>query len=172
MKPGTYTMKLYRQEFLVAQSSVTIGAGTTTTKDIAAPAEPSHTQIFKIGEFDGQPFELKNGDKILRMHPTDPRMSSWGGTYTVGQSSARDFPMALGSDAGGVATVKFNLSSSQIRALTLRIGTTLSFQNGRPTVKLNGKWTGADPGAPVSTSTLHSPRISPSNLFWRVLCTN
>jgi rhamnogalacturonan endolyase len=115
----------------------------------ATTAESSRTSIF-IGEFDSQPFELKNGDKILRMHPTNPRMPTWGGRYTVGQSSAQDFPMALGSDAGGLATVKFNLNSSQIKALTLRIGTTLSFQNGRPTVALDGKWTGADPGAPVS----------------------
>ncbi|KIM34166.1 polysaccharide lyase family 4 protein [Serendipita vermifera MAFF 305830] len=149
MKPGSYTMKMYRGEFLVAQSSVTVSAGSTVSKDIAATAEPTRQSIFRIGEFDGQPFELKNGDKILRMHPTDPRMGSWGGTYTVGSSTPRDFPMALGSDAGGVATVNFNLAASDVRQLTLRIGTTLSFQNGRPTVKVNGQWTGADPGAPT-----------------------
>ncbi|KAG8831626.1 hypothetical protein FRC17_002853 [Serendipita sp. 399] len=150
MKPGSYTMKMYRNEFLVAQSSVTVSTGGTVRKDIAATPEPSRTRIFQIGEFDGQPFELKNGDKILRMHPTDPRMSSWGGTYTVGSSSPRDFPMALGSDAGGTATINFSLSSSQVRQLTLRIGTTLSFQNGRPTVRVNNQWSGADPGPPVS----------------------
>ncbi|KAG8841818.1 hypothetical protein FRB91_004653, partial [Serendipita sp. 411] len=149
MKPGSYTMKMYKNEFLVAQSSVTVSTGNTVRKDIAATPEPSRTSIFKIGEFDGQPFEFKNGDKILRMHPTDPRMSTWGGTYTVGSSSPRDFPMALGSDAGGTATINFSLSSSQVRQLTLRIGTTLSFQNGRPTVRVNGQWSGADPGAPV-----------------------
>ncbi|KIM23205.1 polysaccharide lyase family 4 protein [Serendipita vermifera MAFF 305830] len=149
MKPGTYTMKMYRNEFLVAQSSVTVSVGTTVSKSIAATVDPTRDTIFRIGEFDGQPFELKNGDKITRMHPTDPRMSSWGGTYTVGQSSPRDFPMALGSDAGGVATVNFSLSSSQVKQLTLRIGTTLSFQNGRPTVRVNNAWSGADPGAPT-----------------------
>ena len=153
MKPGTYTMKMYRNEYLVAQSSVTVNTGNTVSKNIAATPDPSHDSIFRIGEFDGQPFELKNGDKILRMHPTDPRMSSWGGTYTVGQSKPANFPMAIGLDAGGVVTVNFNLSASQVRQLTLRIGTTLSFQNGRPSVKVNGQWSGADPGAPVRTLT-------------------
>ncbi|KAF2870633.1 Rhamnogalacturonase B, N-terminal-domain-containing protein [Massariosphaeria phaeospora] len=146
MKPGTYSMKLYKQEFLVANDTVTITAGQTTSKDIASK-EPSTPAIWRIGNFDGQPRDLKNGDKIERMHPSDSRMGTWGGSFTVGTSSAKDFPMALWSKEGGTATVTFTLTQAQVKAHVLRIGTTLSFKGGRPSVKI-GSWTGADPGAP------------------------
>ncbi|OLN97785.1 Rhamnogalacturonate lyase A 2, partial [Colletotrichum chlorophyti] len=147
MKPGTYTMKLYRQEFPVAQETVTVTAGGIVTKNIAS-TESSPSVIWRIGNFDGQPLELKNGDKIERMHPSDTRMSAWGGTYTVGKSQARDFPMALFAKEGGVATVNFNLAANQLSGVTLRIGTTLSFKGGRPNAKINS-WQASDPGAPT-----------------------
>ncbi|KAI2776698.1 polysaccharide lyase family 4 protein [Daldinia loculata] len=146
MKPGTYTMKLYKGEYEVAKDTVTVTAGSDTAKNIAS-AEPNTSVVWRIGNFDGQPLELKNGDKIERMHPSDTRMGSWGGTYTVGQSSARDFPMALFSKTGGNVKVNFNLAANQVRDLTLRVGTTLSFKGGRPSVAI-GSWTGKDPGAP------------------------
>ncbi|KAK0725849.1 rhamnogalacturonase B [Lasiosphaeris hirsuta] len=147
MKPGTYTMKLYRGEFPIAQDSVTVSAGAKTSKNIAS-TEASPSVVWRIGNFDGQPFELKNGDKIERMHPEDVRMGSWGGSYTVGKSSPKDFPMALFSKKGGDATVTFNVVANQAKAeTTLRVGTTLSFKGGRPSVKI-GSWTGKDPGAP------------------------
>ncbi|KAI1642378.1 polysaccharide lyase family 4 protein [Daldinia loculata] len=146
MKPGTYTMKLYKGEYEVAKDTVTVTAGSDTAKNIAS-AEPNTSVVWRIGNFDGQPLELKNGDKIERMHPSDARMGSWGGTYTVGQSSGRDFPMALFSKTGGNVKVNFNLAANQVRDLTLRVGTTLSFKGGRPSVAI-GSWTGKDPGAP------------------------
>ncbi|KAH7128202.1 Rhamnogalacturonase B, N-terminal-domain-containing protein [Dendryphion nanum] len=146
MKPGTYSTKVYKQELLVANSSVTVTSGVSTVQDIASK-EPNPAVIWRIGEFDGQPFELKNGDKITRMHPSDVRMGSWGGTFSVGQSQAKDFPMALWSKQGGTATVTFTLIQAQVKAHLLRIGTTLSFKGGRPSVKI-GSWTGSDPGAP------------------------
>lgn len=150
MKPGSYTMKMYKGEFLVTTDSVTVTAGQTATKDIASK-EAAPAIIWRVGEFDGQPFELKNGDKITRMHPSDSRMSSWGGSYTVGTSKASDFPMALWTKQSGATTaaVNFELASSQVKAHVLRVGTTLSFKGGRPSVKI-GNWTGSDPGAPVS----------------------
>lgn len=148
MKPGTYTMKLYKQEFLVANDTVTVTAGQTVSKDIASK-ESNPAVIWRIGNFDGQPFDLKNGDKIERMHPSDVRMSKWGGSFTVGQSKATDFPMALWSKEGGTATVTFTLTQDQVKGHVLRIGTTLSFKGGRPSVKINS-WSGSDPGAPVS----------------------
>jgi rhamnogalacturonan endolyase len=147
MKPGAYSMKLYKDEYLVANDSVTITAGKQAKKDISSK-ETTTPAIWRIGDFDGQPFELKNGDKIERMHPSDVRMGSWGGTYTVGQSSPKDFPMALWSKQGGTVTVNFSLTQDQVKAHTLRIGTTLSFKGGRPSVKI-GSWSGSDPGAPV-----------------------
>jgi rhamnogalacturonan endolyase len=148
MKPGTYTMKLYRGEYPIAEDKVTVTAGQTTTKSIVS-AEKTANVIWRIGDFDGQPFELKNGDKIERMHPSDVRMGSWGGKYVVGRSKANEFPMALFAKQGGVATVTFNLESNQVANAVLRIGTTLSFKGGRPSVKINS-WSGKDPGAPVS----------------------
>lgn len=148
MKPGTYTVKIYRDEFQVAQDTVTVTAGSNITRNITS-TESNPSLIWRIGDFDGQPFELKNGDKIERMHPSDVRMGSWGGMYTVGKSTPKDFPMALFSKQGGTATVNFNLTADQVRDAVLRVGTTLSFKGGRPSVKI-GSWTGKDPGAPVS----------------------
>ncbi|KAI8211031.1 Rhamnogalacturonate lyase A [Colletotrichum sp. SAR 10_86] len=147
MKPGTYMMKLYRDEFPVAEDNVTITAGCKITKDIAS-TESKPSVIWRIGEFDGKPTELKNGDKIERMHPSDARMESWGGTYTVGKSQAKDFPMALFAKAGGLATVDFNLAGDQLDGVVLRVGTTLSFKGGRPSAKIND-WQASDPGAPT-----------------------
>jgi len=151
MKPGTYTMKLYKQELLVATSSVTVTAGQTTSKDIAS-AEASPSIIWRIGDFDGQPLELKNGDKILRMHPSDSRMAAWGGTYTVGTSIAKDFPIAVWAKiASSTPTIKFKLTAQQTGTAKLRVGTTLSFKGGRPSVQVNS-WTGKEAAAPVRVS--------------------
>ncbi|KAK6534029.1 hypothetical protein TWF281_005369 [Arthrobotrys megalospora] len=147
MKPGTYTMKLYKGELEVASSSVSVTAGGTTSKSISS-TEANPSIVWRVGNFDGQPFEFKNGDKFLRMHPSDSRMSSWGGTYTVGSSSASAFPMAVFKSIGGSAIVKFTLSSSQLVQMTLRIGTTLSFAGARPSVTINS-WSGSVPAAPV-----------------------
>ena len=157
MKPGTYTVKLYRGEFPIAQDSVSVTAGGTTTKNITS-TESNPSVVWRVGHFDGRPMELKNGDKIERMHPSDVRMGKWGGDYTVGKSSAKDFPMALFSKQGGTATISFTLTSSQTASeMTLRVGTTLSFKGGRPSVKI-GSWQGKDPGAPVSTRIGCVPR--------------
>ncbi|KAJ3056934.1 hypothetical protein HK097_002312 [Rhizophlyctis rosea] len=147
MKPGTYTVKMYKNEYPVYTGSVTVTKGSTTTHNIAS-TEPTRSVIWKIGEFDGQPFELKNGDKFLRMHPSDSRMSSWGGTYTVGTSSARDFPMAIFKSIGNAAVINFNLNTVPSNAI-LRIGTTLSFGGGRPSVTINS-YSPAAPGAPTN----------------------
>jgi rhamnogalacturonan endolyase len=55
--------------------------------------------------------------------------------------------MALWSKQNTAATINFQLTSAQVKAHVLRVGTTLSFKGGRPSVKI-GSWTGADPGAP------------------------
>ncbi|KAF2122537.1 Rhamnogalacturonase B, N-terminal-domain-containing protein [Lophiotrema nucula] len=146
MKPGSYTMKVYKGEFLVTTDSVTVTAGQTLTKDIASK-EAAPKVIWRIGEFDGRPQDLKNGDKIERMHPSDGRMGSWGGAFDVAKNVAKDMPMALWSKQSGAVTINFQLTADQVKQHVLRIGTTLSFKGGRPSVKI-GSWTGADPGAP------------------------
>jgi rhamnogalacturonan endolyase len=75
-------------------------------------------------------------------------MSKWGGTYTVGSSKANEFPMAIFAKTGGTGNVNFDLSSAQATtALTLRVGTTLSFKGGRPQPRI-GSWTGPAPKVP------------------------
>ncbi|TID21605.1 polysaccharide lyase family 4 protein [Venturia nashicola] len=144
MKPGTYEMIMYKQEYPVANTSVSVTVGSVTTKDIAS-TESTATPVWRVGQFDGQPFEFKNGDKFLTMHPSDKRMSKWGGSYTVGASTTKDFPMALFAKIGGNATIHFNLTSTQASApMTLRVGTTLSFKGGRPVPRI-GSWTSIPP---------------------------
>ncbi|RDW67222.1 putative rhamnogalacturonase B [Aspergillus mulundensis] len=152
MKPGTYTMKYYQGEYAVAQDTVTVTAGSTTTKNISGSVKTG-TTIFKIGAWDGQPTGFRNADKQLRMHPSDSRMSSWGPlTYTVGSSSLSDFPMAIFKSVNNPVTIKFTATSAQTGAATLRIGTTLSFAGGRPQATINS-YTGSAPAAPTNLNS-------------------
>jgi rhamnogalacturonan endolyase len=152
MKPGTYTMVLYQTEFKVATSSVTVSAGGRVSKDIAS-ALPSHNTLWQIGAYDGQPFEFLNGDKFLRMHPSDSRMSSWSPrTFTVGSSQTRDMPMAIFKAVNNPQTINFNLNSAPSAGATLRIATTLSFAGGRPQATVNG-WAGPTPAAPTNLNS-------------------
>uniref|UniRef100_A0A0W0G986 rhamnogalacturonan endolyase n=1 Tax=Moniliophthora roreri TaxID=221103 RepID=A0A0W0G986_MONRR len=145
MKPGTYTMTLYKVELAVASQSVTVSAGGTTSANIASK-EATPTVIWQIGDLDGTPRGFLNADKIETMHPSDSRMSSWGPkTFTVGDAVSQ-FPMAIFKDIGGV-TINFSLSSSQIGARTLEIHTTLAFAGGRPVVTVNN-WTSSTPAVP------------------------
>ncbi|KKF92477.1 putative rhamnogalacturonase [Ceratocystis platani] len=147
MKPGDYTMVLYQTEYKVATSQVTVTAGKTASKSIASTYKAPETSLFKIGEFDGQPFELLNGDKFLRMHPSDKRMGAWDAPeFMVGTSKASDFPMAIFKTVN-TPTISFNLKSDP-GAATLRISTTVSSNGGRPQAVVNN-WSAAAPGAPV-----------------------
>jgi rhamnogalacturonan endolyase len=146
MKPGTYTMTLYKVEQAVKTQSVTVTVGTTVTSNIASE-EPTYNSIWQIGDWDGTPRGFLNADKIERMHPSDSRMSNWAvSTFTIG-SSVSSFPMALFKAVNGAIKINFTLSSSQIGARTLRIGTTNAFAGGRPQVLVNS-WTGPAPPAP------------------------
>ncbi|KAG9121138.1 hypothetical protein FRC07_003031 [Ceratobasidium sp. 392] len=145
MKPGTYTMTMYKSELAVATSTVTITAGSTITANINS-AEANPTTIWQIGDFDGTPRGFLNADMIETMHPSDTRMHEWLRTYTVGQQDIGYFPMAIFKAVGPV-TVRWALSSSQLGARTLEIGVTLAFAGGRPQVTING-WTGPAPAAP------------------------
>ncbi|KAF8607116.1 polysaccharide lyase family 4 protein [Ceratobasidium sp. AG-I] len=141
MKPGTYTMTMYKSELAVATSTVTITAGGTITANINS-AEAAPTTIWQIGEFDGTPRGFLNADMIETM-----QMHEWLRTYTVGSQDIGYFPMAIFKAVGPV-TVRWALSSSQLGARTLEIGVTLAFAGGRPQVVING-WTGPAPAAPT-----------------------
>ncbi|TFK41661.1 rhamnogalacturonase B [Crucibulum laeve] len=156
MKPGTYTMTLYKVELAVASQSVSVTAGGVTTSNIAS-SEANPSTIWQIGDFDGTPRGFLNaealdaddsfgGSIIETVHPSDSRMKSWGPvTFNVGQS-VNTFPMAI-FKAIGPAKIQFSLSSSQIGARTLQIATTLAFAGGRPQVQVNS-WSGPAPAAP------------------------
>ncbi|CAM1506792.1 Fc.00g064330.m01.CDS01 [Cosmosporella sp. VM-42] len=141
MAAGTYTMVLYQGELKVASKSVSVSAGSTSSSSIAADSDittGSHTTVFQIGDWDGKPTGFLNAANQLRMHPSDSRMSSWGPiTYTVGSSSVGNFPMALFKTVNNPVTIKFSLTSAVSKSATLRIGTTLAFAGGRPSVTVN-----------------------------------
>lgn len=74
------------------------------------------------------------------MHPSDTRMSNWTSStpFSVGSSPASDFPMAVFKDVGTIS-IAFNVAAYQVSpSASLMIGTTLSFQGGRPDVSING----------------------------------
>src|SRR6185436_13802310 len=146
MKPGVYTATLYKGELAVATAPLTVAGGTTTTLNLAS-TEAAPSVIFRIGEWDGTPAGLLNGDKITEMHPQDVRMSSWDPrTYTVGLDAPSSFPAIQFRGKNSPATIKFTLAPNQITALTLRIGITCAYLSGRPQITVNS-FTSAQPAA-------------------------
>ena len=137
MKPGTYTATLYKGEFEVATSPVSVIAGSTTVLNLTS-TEPTPSTIFRIGEWDGTPAGLMNADKIVQMHPQDVRMTPWNvTTYTVGVNDPTQFPAIQFRGQNSPTTIRFNLAPNQITDLTLRIGITCAYNNGRPQITVN-----------------------------------
>lgn len=135
MKPGSYTATLYQGELGVATANVSVTAGGNATLNISSAL--SHpTTIWKIGTWDGSPKEFLNGGNISQWHPQDVR--DWGPkTFAVG-GSLSGFPAIQFRGDNSPTTVTFNLSSGQVAAHTLRIGITSAYNNGRPSVVVNG----------------------------------
>lgn len=156
MIPGSYTMRVYKNELAVDTRNVTVQAGQTTTLNtIAIGSDPSSTTaIWRIGDWDGTPTEFLNGDKVTTMHPSDVRMQSWKtADYVVGTSTpAAGFPAYQWKDVNGTITVRFNLRLDQISNMTLRVGITTAYANGRPTAKINS-WTAPIPSASTQPTT-------------------
>lgn len=147
---GSYTMKLYQDEFLAATTTVNVAAQATTTANIAANnaiLTQSHTTIFKLGDYDGQPTGFLNADKQLRMHPSDTRMSSWK-PGTISSTATGSFPMAIFTAVNNGQVISFSLGSAVSATATLRMATTLSFAGGRPQATVNG-YTCSAPAAPT-----------------------
>jgi len=148
MKPGTYTMVLYKGELKVQTiTGVTVSAGATTSCSIVSAESVPSSMVFRIGTVDGRPTGFKDAANQLYMHPSDSRMSSWAPvTLTWGSMSAADFPMAQIKAVNDPTTINVSLSNTYAR--TLRIFTTISFAGGRPSVKVNS-YSPAAPAAPV-----------------------
>lgn len=155
MRPGAYTLTVYKNELAVYTGSVTVTAGgTTTLNTLALNADPSGTAaLWRIGNWDGSPAEFLNGGRLTTMHPSDVRMSSWlPPTFVVGTSSAASgFPAYQWKGVNNARVVQFTLTSAQVRNLTLRLGTTADFNGARPQITVNG-WTSTIPAAPPKGS--------------------
>jgi rhamnogalacturonan endolyase len=151
MKPGTYTATLYQGELGVATASVSVTSGGNATLNLASAL--SHpTTIWKVGTWDGSPKEFLNGGNISQMHPQDVRNSSWGPkTFAIG-AAANTFPAVQFRGDNSPTTITFNLTSAQVAAHTLRIGITCAYNNGRPSVVVNGHAT-TNPGASSQPSS-------------------
>ncbi|KAI8811460.1 Rhamnogalacturonase B, N-terminal-domain-containing protein [Cladochytrium replicatum] len=154
MKPGTYTVTLYKNQLEVGTGTGVVTAGGTTTFDIAANnaanlVTPPSGLIFQIGELDGTPSGYLNADKLPTMHPSDVRMSSWTATkqFTVGSSAVNTFPAVLWKSVNSPYRIVCTLTAAQASAArTLRIGITLAFAGGRPQINVNnGKWSSPIP---------------------------
>ncbi|TBW58462.1 hypothetical protein EZI54_03510 [Marinobacter halodurans] len=148
MLPGTYDVTVYKNELevlrLEGENAVTVKAGGKTllnTLDINK--DPSFdAAIWRIGEWDGTPLEMLNGDVLTTMHPSDSRIPTWDpGNYIVGRDQASKFPAYLWKDINNDHVIYFKLSEAELaKAHTLRIGITCAFAKARPLVRLNGKW--------------------------------
>jgi rhamnogalacturonan endolyase len=138
MKPGTYTATLYKQELPVTNTTVVVTTGVTNTLNLVS-AEPNPTPIFQIGDWDGTPAGFLNASNIINMHPSDVRNAAWGPvTYTVGVDQPSSFPAIQMRETNSPTTIVFNLTADQIQNLTLQIGMTCTYNNGRPQVVING----------------------------------
>ena len=150
MKPGSYTLRLMRNERAVAKSTVEVG-NTTVTADLTDPGLPAY--LWRLGLPDGTPFGFRNADKIGSMHPSDKRHQPWGPvTFPVREpvpANLQDFPAAQWADVNTGNKIVFKLDSAGVKDRDLEIGITVSQYGSRPIVRLND-WTSRDPGAPES----------------------
>jgi len=151
MKPGSYTLRLMRNELAVTKSTVTISTATTTA-DLSDPGLPPY--LWRIGLPDGSPRGFRNADKMGDMHPSDKRLQPWGPvTFTVRDrvpTNLNDFPAAQWKDVNNSNTIVFKLPPEEIKDRDLEIGITVSQYGSRPIVRLNDKWASRDPGAAQS----------------------
>ncbi len=175
MKPGTYTMTIYKGELSVWTGNATVTAGNPTTfNTITVTGDPSTTAtIWRIGNWDGTPLEFMDGSLLATMHPSDVRMSHWAPiTFTVGSSQNSSFPSVQFRGTNSPTTIKFNLTSTQAAAAhTMKIGITGAYNNGRPSVVINGHAL-SNPGAssqPNSRSfTIGTYRGNNTTFSWSI----
>lgn len=141
MIPGTYTMTVYKGELAVFTESVNVIAGSTTTVNTRTiNNDPSKaSSIWRIGNWDGTPREFLNGQTIPIRHPSDSRNPSWGPVSHATGSATNKFPGIQFRGQNSPTTVTFNLNSAQAASShTLNIGITAAYNNGRPSVTING----------------------------------
>ena len=138
MKTGLYTATLYQGELGVAVASVAVTAGRTNTLNLAS-TETAPKFIFKIGDWDGTPAGFLNASNLVNMHPSDVRNANWKPViFRVGTDPVGNFPAIQMRGTNTPTTILFNLSASQLaNNLTLHIGMTCTYNNGRPLININ-----------------------------------
>ncbi|PIH57839.1 rhamnogalacturonan lyase B N-terminal domain-containing protein [Paenibacillus sp. LK1] len=142
MIPGTYTMTVYKGELAVYTESVNITGGSTTTLNTRTiNNDPSKaSSIWRIGNWDGTPSEFLSGQTIPIRHPSDSRNPSWGPVSYATGSATNKFPAIQFRGQNSPTTVTFSLNSSQAASShVLNIGITAAYNNGRPSVTINGQ---------------------------------
>jgi rhamnogalacturonan endolyase len=147
MKPGNYTITVYKKQLAVATASAEIRVAASRSRDIqdiTVQFQPNPDALWTIGEWDGTPSGFLNANKIHEMHPSDDRMAPLLPiNFTIGQDDAASFPLALFRGFNDPLTIIFNLTDTQaLDVHTLRIGVTLAQNNGRTTVTVNDQWSG------------------------------
>jgi rhamnogalacturonan endolyase len=154
MLPGSYTLSVFKNELMVGSRPVTVTAGGTTAAGAVTMTDPSATPaLWRIGEWDGSPQELRNGGLLTTMHPSDVRMASWTpGPFTVGSSTNADFPAYQWKAINNGQVIRFHLTADQLKASQIRIGTTTAQNGARPTIKVNN-WSSSAPAAPNQPKT-------------------
>ena len=158
MRPGTYKMKIYKNELAVDTRDVTVTAGgTLALNTITLTGDPTRANaLWRIGNWDGSPTEFLNGSRLTSMHPSDVRMASWNTPqYVIGSSNAATgFPAYQWKSVNDNRVIKFNLTAAQIANYTLRVGLTTAFSNARPKPTVNNAWTPAtNPAASTQPTT-------------------
>jgi len=126
MKPGTYTMTIYKKELAVWTGSVTVTAGNATTVHTVTPTDPSGVAtIWRIGDWDGTPLEFKYAvqqyegfSDVVSFFGADNRWSWAPMTFAVG-SAASSFPAYEYRDENSPITITFNLTAAQVAAHTV-----------------------------------------------------
>lgn len=150
MKPGNYTLTVYKGELAVHTEPVTVSnGGTTTLTPRSISADPAAQPVlWRVGQWDGTPLEFLNGQTFTVRHPSDTRNPAWGPvTYAVG-SATNKFPAAIWKGVNSGTQISFTLSAAQLAARTVRIGITAAYANARPQISVNG-WTSSVPSPSV-----------------------
>lgn len=156
MRPGEYTMTIYKNELSVYERSVQVVAGQTTLLNSQTiDNDPGvDASVWRIGKWDGSPVEMLNGDKLTTMHPSDTRIESWDpSNFIVGVHDDSDMPAYFWKDVNNNHIVYFKLNEAERKQnLVLRVGMTCAFSGGRARIHVNG-WSSEIKGASAQPKT-------------------
>lgn len=143
IRPGLYRVTLYKDELSIFETMADIQAGRVKTLSFPMRSHLYDRPVFwRIGQWDGTPKEFRNGDKLTKMHPSDPRMAPWQiKPYLQEASMAWDFPACQWQDVNNDLRIEFPMKNLPTREVTLRIGISVAFAHARPDIIVNG-WHG------------------------------